>query len=298
MAQDKFILDEGNRTMMPGVMLSMQCDVMNCKVAWCRFAASDSESLERPKHRHMVYEMHYILSGEMQYYFPDNVRMSAGKGEFALIPQGLLHSTKAAPGVTTEYLVIAFVISSDNEAINVIFSAQNHPVVMAFSPAHYEMIKALKLKVTDSSFTDSLSTKLLVHSILLETVDTLASEMHLSYTLQQRKTQNNDPRVNSIIQLVGSMKYSQKLRGEDIAAKLGITTRQLNRISNQNFGCPISQYIINCRIEAMKELLRESYYNVRDIASIFSFADVYAFSRHFKKFSGMTPSEYRKTVNS
>ena len=105
-----------------------------------------------------------------------------------------------------------------------------------------------------------------------------------------------DHRVNSIVRIVNGNVYSQKLRGEEVAEQLGITTRQLNRICNQYLGCSINQYIIQCRIKGMQAMLKESTYSLSEIADIFAFPDVYAFIKHFTRFAGMSPGNYRRNL--
>jgi len=278
-------------SIMPSLMLSLKSDVMDCRVAWCRFITARSESLERPKHRHVVYEMHYLLRGSISYTFPQFGSFTAGEGSFLLIPAGTLHST-STDDLNTEYLVIAFTVTSENEAINIVFSQGSKPFFGMSTPSLKALIDALRLKVSENDFYESLSTKLMLHSILLESVDAIIKAMGLRQ-LNGSSSVYSDPRVANIERIVSTNKYRQKLRGEDVAAELSITTRQLNRICNQNLGCSINQYITNVRIESMKELLCQSCYTLRDIATVFGFNDVYTFIKHFTKYAGIAPGKFR-----
>lgn len=291
---DELIIDD-SRTMMPSIMLSLKSDIMDCRVAWCRFATAQTESLERPKHRHVVYEIHYILDGNLNYSFSAFGNFTVEKGHFMLIPRDALHSTSSGDD-KTEYLVIAFSVSSNNEAINIVFSPGSNPFSASFTPPMEGMISSLKTKVHENNFSDSLSTKLMVHSIVLEAVDAIIDSMGLKH-LYKTGVVSADPRVSNIERIVSENKYSQKLRGEDVAAQLNLTTRQLNRICNQQFGCSINNYITNVRIESMKQLLRQSCYTLRDIATIFGFNDVYAFIKHFTKYAGISPGRFRTQTN-
>lgn len=292
---DVLFVDD-RRTMLPGLMISLKSDIMDCRVAWCRFASSNKESLFRKNHKHVIFEMHFVLAGKIIYNFPKFGQYTANKGQFMLIPQGMMHATTDGDPGFTEYLVVAFLPSSVHPAINVIFSADNDPLVLQFSSSMESLINALKLKQQNKNFSTGLSTKLIVHSILLEAVDCMVDHLELNYLTEQIVHQN-DPRISSIVRIVNDNIYNQKLRGEDVASQLCITTRQLNRICNQYFGCPINQYIIKCRIQGMQTLLRESSYTISDISDIFGFSDVYAFIKHFTHFAGITPGSYRKNKN-
>ncbi len=254
------------------------------------------ECLLRSSHKHIIFEMHFVLTGKIIYDFSKLGRVTARQGHFMLIPQGVTHTTIDGEPGSTEYLVIAFLPSSAHPVINAIFSAESAPLALPFSGSMESLIKALKRKAQNENFTTGLSTKLIIHSILLETVDCIAEHLHLNH-LREQIPNPSDPRASQIVRIVNENLYHQKLRGEEIAVRLGITTRQLNRISNQLFGCSINQYIIRCRIQGMQTLLRESSYTIADISDIFGFSDAYAFIKHFTHFAGITPGSYRKSQN-
>lgn len=289
---DEYLIDD-QRTMLPWLMLSLKSDIMDCKVARCRFAFSKDENLARKNHKHVVYEMHYIIDGEIIYDFPGIGCYRAKKSQFTLIPQGRSHSTRDGALGITEYLVIAFSVSSENAAVNVIFSPDNEPMVLDFTEEMESLIKALYIKEQGVDFFTSHSTKLIVHSILMEAVDSMAEHLGLDYFPDNRVSQSGQ-RVNSIVRIVNNNIYSQKLRGEDVAEQLGITTRQLNRICNEYLGCSINRYITQYRIKGMQTMLKDSSFALSDIAEVFGFPDVYAFIKHFSRYTGITPGRYRR----
>jgi AraC-like DNA-binding protein len=92
------------------------------------------------------------------------------------------------------------------------------------------------------------------------------------------------------------MNISDTLSLEDIAAALSVSISQLKLISNEAFGMPPISYFIHLKIEAAKKLIRESALNFSEISERLGFGTVHYFSNLFKKRTGMTPSEYRKTV--
>jgi len=278
------------------VMLSIKSDAMDCRVAWCRFKTARTESLERPRHKHIVYEIHYVLDGKLNHSFSDFDNITTEKGHFVLIPSGALHSTSSIDS-KTEYLVAAFSVSSDNEAVNMVFSEGNAPFSAAITTAMSGMIEALKAKAFEEDFVDSFSTKLIIHSIILETVDAIIESRGLRH-LYRIGSANTDSRVSSIERIVDENKYGQKLRGEDVARRLNLTTRQLNRICNEQFGCSINNYITKVRMDSMKQLLEQSNYTLMDISAIFGFGDVCTFTKHFTKYAGISPGKYRVRADS
>lgn len=58
------------------------------------------------------------------------------------------------------------------------------------------------------------------------------------------------------------------------------------------------QYILSKRIYNAEILLQNPRYNIAEISRIIGYDNSLYFSRIFKKAKGMSPSEYRKNINS
>ena len=57
---------------------------------------------------------------------------------------------------------------------------------------------------------------------------------------------------------------------------------------------PPMQYIVSLRIAAAKGYLENSNKNIAEISATVGYDNALYFSRLFKKYTGLTPSEYRK----
>ena len=55
------------------------------------------------------------------------------------------------------------------------------------------------------------------------------------------------------------------------------------------------QYYIELKINEAKRLMRKNYSNV-EIANMLNFESPTYFTKIFKKYTGITPSSYRKTI--
>lgn len=78
----------------------------------------------------------------------------------------------------------------------------------------------------------------------------------------------------------------------DIADALNLSEMQLYRLSKTTFGSSTKKYILKCRMEHAKKLLRAGY-NVTATSMYCGFSDVYYFSKEFKKYHGVSPSQYK-----
>lgn len=79
-----------------------------------------------------------------------------------------------------------------------------------------------------------------------------------------------------------------------IAADAGYSTDHFSRLFRQTMGCSPKIYLLNCRMDQAKHLLRESALNVNEIAERLGYSTPGFFSRQFKQVEGMSPGAYRK----
>lgn len=81
---------------------------------------------------------------------------------------------------------------------------------------------------------------------------------------------------------------------DDAAQMIGYSKRYMCRRFSEEMGVSILQYITMLRIDKAKELLLSSDHSVRDIAALLYFNDSARFCKTFKKYTGMTPTQYRR----
>ena len=80
---------------------------------------------------------------------------------------------------------------------------------------------------------------------------------------------------------------------EDLADELSISRGYLRNIFVKSRSCSPQEYLMKRRIEKAKELLLKTELSVTLIASEVGYSDVLGFSRMFKRYCGVSPSEYR-----
>ena len=59
-------------------------------------------------------------------------------------------------------------------------------------------------------------------------------------------------------------------------------------------GQTLNQYITEYRMEKAKQLLKDARFKITDISSRVGYSDGNYFGKSFKKYSGLSPSEYRE----
>lgn len=87
-------------------------------------------------------------------------------------------------------------------------------------------------------------------------------------------------------------RYPSKITSETIERDFKCNFDYLNRTFNKLAGYSIAYYVNKVRIDRSRELLATTNLSVGEIARHVGFADVYHFSKVFKKYVGVSPTSY------
>lgn len=79
-----------------------------------------------------------------------------------------------------------------------------------------------------------------------------------------------------------------------LAASLALSLSYFQHLYKQFFGCSCQQDIISARLELAKYYLKGSDMSIRSLSDFCGYDNELHFMRQFKKFVGMTPTEYRQ----
>lgn len=83
---------------------------------------------------------------------------------------------------------------------------------------------------------------------------------------------------------------------ERIAGRLGFSTAYCNRLFHEAFGLSPRQYLSQVKLQLAKRWLLDPSSSVSDVALRLGYRDIAHFSRQFKRWSGVSPSDYRKSL--
>jgi AraC-like DNA-binding protein len=87
--------------------------------------------------------------------------------------------------------------------------------------------------------------------------------------------------------------YSYEIAVTDIANYLCIDRSYLYKIFMKHINVSPQQYLINYRLSISQKLLKDTSLSITEIAYSCGFKDASSFDKHFKKYSGITPNQYR-----
>ena len=80
----------------------------------------------------------------------------------------------------------------------------------------------------------------------------------------------------------------------DLSRLLNLSTRQTQRLLQQNFGKTFSQKLTEARMAAASQYLLNTELSVTEIGERTGFSSIEHFSAAFRRFTGLSPREYRK----
>lgn len=79
-----------------------------------------------------------------------------------------------------------------------------------------------------------------------------------------------------------------------VAIRANTSIRSAQRLA-QSHGTSLSEMILEFRISTAKDLLRQKRFDIETIASLLGYSDGRAFRRAFKRRTGLTPGQFRKS---
>ena len=107
---------------------------------------------------------------------------------------------------------------------------------------------------------------------------------------QQEKTHNVVEKAKEYIE----EHFASELSLEEMAKELGISPYYLSKLFKESEGVNYIDYLTGLRIDYAKEKLTHSKKSIKEICHESGYGDPNYFSRIFKKWTGVTPTEFRE----
>lgn len=102
----------------------------------------------------------------------------------------------------------------------------------------------------------------------------------------------DDVLMKKVIKYINENIDDSEYRIEQLASDIGVSRAKLHRKMKELTGISTSEFIRNIRLEKAAKLLREHKANITQITYIVGISSQTRFSTLFKKYFGMTPTEY------
>ncbi|BBH20681.1 AraC family transcriptional regulator [Paenibacillus baekrokdamisoli] len=111
-----------------------------------------------------------------------------------------------------------------------------------------------------------------------------------------RVRMNKDQKVSKTVAICQNYIFNhlyEEITLSSLASLAGLNANYLSQLFKKEVGIPISDYIQRERIEEAKKLISLSDTSLSDVCSSLAFNDQSYFTKVFKKFTGVTPKQFR-----
>lgn len=119
---------------------------------------------------------------------------------------------------------------------------------------------------------------------------------HISLSIASKVNSFNHRTINSTLQRAIeyiNVHYPESITLNDTAEHTYVSTFYLSRMFTKELGKNFIDYLNEIRIEKAKEFLINTNYKTYEVAEMVGVRDAHYFSKLFKKYTGVTPSEYK-----
>ena len=103
---------------------------------------------------------------------------------------------------------------------------------------------------------------------------------------------NDEELMERIMKVVNENLSDSDFNVEKMCDEVGVSRTQLHRKLKEMTGVPTSEFLRNIRLNEAARLIREHKINITQVSYMVGFANNSHFSTAFKKYFGMSPSEY------
>lgn len=215
-------------------------------------------------------------------------------GDIAIVPAGVPHRCNWSR--STQFMVLAIEPELLHQVGQDIVNCDRIELVPQFMNQSDRLIQGIFAALKEELEIGKIGGHLLIDSLKT----TLAIHLLRNYCTTQPKTPTD---VNGLSQLVLKQitdyiheSLNQDLKLDDLAAIAQLSPYHFLRLFRQQMGITPHQYILRCRIDAAKHLLKYDHLSIAEIAVRVGFSDQSHLTRCFKRAVGMTPKQLRQSL--
>lgn len=244
----------------------------------------DGWSVTQQAHYHTGYEIHMIVKGCQIYELEDRV-IAVKEGDFLLISPHVMHRVVRFEPNTEKYAV-SFLLEKEHR----LPIPTQRVVESGMTARMYENLKYVMEELNQGRE----SSGVLIENRVLELILLLLRQTGARE--QPGKRMQDESLILSMARQFVQDNVEQQLLASTVAQYCHMSPRQMNRIFQRYEGMTLGEFIRVQRIRYAERLLAEHNCSMKEISERMQFSSEYYFSTFFKKYAGMSPSEYRRML--
>lgn len=253
-----------------------------------------------PYESHVFWEIVYVDNGKIICNF-ENQKLTLFQGEMLLINPNKMHSYEVSDIDAPSIIYICF--ESDSNILNSVTSK------MTLNIKNLELISDI-MRETNNTFVMPFKEKLRLLKNPNPGGQQLVQiylEQLLILLLRENMTKLNDVKffmsnielenhvAKDIINILKNNIYNN-IEMNYICCKTNYSKTYINNIFKKHIGDTVINYYKILKITEAKKLIRQNKHNITEISNMLQFDNPNYFSKVFKKYTNLTPSQYNKSI--
>jgi AraC-like DNA-binding protein len=253
-------------------------------------------------HKHDFIELRYVFSGNCNYIL-NGMSYPVKSGDLIICNPGVEHTNSFVHSkeLTTEFHVGFTDIHLKNLPKNTLYPETQSPIIFIPSNHRQEFVKCCYEILSEYDSKKQIN-DLMIKSLVMKLLVLLIRELYPEQkTLEDTQTlgyefesSNKTYVVNTIITYL-TENYARKISLSKISQNMYLSPVYISKLFKEETGESPINYLIQLRLEKAKEILAHAENpSIKDIAKSVGYDDAYYFSKLFKKYYGVSPSNYKK----
>lgn len=266
------------------------------------FILFTSYGLTTHPHWHINSEIIYIEKGELILYINGEPK-KCSKGDIYYVPQNYLHSILADKSCKYYVLVIGkdLLLSEKDDQLltpikSIIEGKKNiKPIHMKSGNTHQALLLPLINKIITEDSTTDIFYKIIIKTSIIEFFSLL---LRYNFGQQEEEIQPFSSQLLTIKSTLDyvTKNYMDKITIKSISKNFGLSEQHFTRLFKQFTGKTFIEHLTYYRLEQAKNLLLKTDLPISRIPELTGFCNPCYFSRVYKNYYGITPTENRKSV--
>jgi AraC-like DNA-binding protein len=236
------------------------------------------------------YKIHYIHSGKGVLKTADKIyELSAGQC-FLIYPDTVSFYRASDDNPWTYYWVAFNGLNADSYLTRAGFTPEN-PIINSRSDAKILECFDLMFEHSQNQQSGDLSILGCLYNLLSILIDEDSSQLQLD-----KSEKKDNAYITKAIELI-EMNYSSRISIEEIANNLGLNRKYFSKLFKETVGSSPIDFLVNFRLNKACDLMLKNEFTIGEVSRSVGYDDQLLFSRTFRKFKGISPSEFRKNFS-
>jgi AraC-type DNA-binding domain-containing proteins len=257
-------------------------------LCYCGIEECDPNHYYGPTER-TEYLIHYIIEGKGTFQV-NGQTYALGKNQLFLIYPGVTTYYVADQSEPWKYIWIAFNGAKAKTYLEWAHLGENNLTATCNKPdLLYSYVQEI-INARELTHANDLKREGYLYLFL----SALIQSLHESDDEDEVHDYSYDVYVNHALEFI-EHNYDKCIKVNDIAKYIGINRSYLTNIFKKALDISVQDYLVNYRLEKGAELLKNTSLSIGSISSAVGYTDSLTFSKMFKRYKNMSPSEYRNS---